>query len=81
MPSGLECGAGEAIATLLEVVGDQALATGAAREAIESLGWLELALDPAPVAVVTGFNEGFVPRAAGVEPMMPEVLRLSLIHI
>lgn len=74
----IHCSAADAIAILIDVVGDQPLPTQPTRDAIESLGWLELTLDPGPVAIVTGFNEGLVPAAAPVEPMLPDALRRAI---
>lgn len=45
---------------------------------IEMLGWLELAFDPAPALVVTGFNEGFVPEAVKADGWLPDTLRAEL---
>ncbi|MHC4948768.1 MAG: PD-(D/E)XK nuclease family protein [Planctomycetota bacterium] len=42
---------------------------------VEMLGWLEVALDPAPVVVVTGFNDGHVPGAVNADAFLPEGLR------
>jgi len=45
---------------------------------IELLGWLELPLDDARALVVTGFQEGFVPRARRDDPFLPDGLRRKL---
>jgi len=45
---------------------------------IEMLGWLELPLDEARVLVVTGFQEGFVPRSRRDDPFLPDSLRRKL---
>lgn len=45
---------------------------------IELLGWLELPLDDARALVVTGFQEGFVPRARRDDPFLPDGLRRRL---
>lgn len=42
---------------------------------IELLGWLELALDDAPALIMTGMNEGHVPRAAAGSALLPERTR------
>lgn len=42
---------------------------------IELLGWLDLALDPAPHVIVTGFNEGSVPSSSADDPLLPARLR------
>jgi ATP-dependent helicase/nuclease subunit B len=46
--------------------------------AVEILGWLELALDDAPVLVVTGMNEPHVPEAMTADPFLPHQLRVRL---
>ncbi|HHX39466.1 MAG TPA: hypothetical protein GX715_05825, partial [Armatimonadetes bacterium] len=46
--------------------------------AVELLGWLELALDDAPVLIVTGVNEGAIPASVQVDPFLPDSLRRSL---
>lgn len=74
----VELGAAEAIDLLLDVLAVQSLAPLPSRESIEVLGWLELPLDPAPVAVVTGLNEGVIPSRPGSVPMLPESLRSRL---
>jgi len=51
---------------------------GPAEPTIELLGWLELAFDPSPALVVTGFNEGFIPEAVTADGWMPETLRAEL---
>ena len=47
-------------------------------EAIEFLGWLELALDDAPALAVTSFNEGFVPKSLNADAFLPNRLRTQL---
>jgi RecB family exonuclease len=46
--------------------------------AIELLGWLELALDDAPVVFVLGLNEGIVPESINADAFMPNNLRQEL---
>jgi len=45
---------------------------------VEALGWLELALDDAPALVVTGFNEGRVPRSIQGDAFLPDAMRGKL---
>lgn len=45
---------------------------------VEALGWLELAMDPAPRLVVTSVLEGLVPAAAGLDSLLPAALRRDL---
>ncbi len=47
-------------------------------QAVELLGWLELALDDAPALVVTSVNEGIVPKSATVDSFLPNELRRHL---
>jgi ATP-dependent helicase/nuclease subunit B len=46
--------------------------------AVELLGWLELPLDDAPALLVTGFQEGFVPRSRRDDAFLPDGLRKKL---
>jgi RecB family exonuclease len=46
--------------------------------AVELLGWLELALDDAPVLVLTGMNEGRVPEPLRGVAALPDVVRARL---
>src|SRR5205823_5491924 len=48
------------------------------REAVELLGWLELALDDAPALVITGFNEERVPKRLNGDLFLPNELRRVL---
>ena len=45
---------------------------------IELLGWLELALDEAPVLIVTGMNNEIVPTMLNYPGWLPETLRFDL---
>lgn len=45
---------------------------------VEMMGWLELALDDAPVLLLTGLQEGCVPAASGDDPLLPDSLRQAL---
>jgi ATP-dependent helicase/nuclease subunit B len=68
----------DAIALLLEHNGDEALPQPDEESAIEMLGWLELHLDPAPALIITGFNEGQIPKSASSDPFLPDSLRQRL---
>lgn len=46
--------------------------------AVEMLGWLELALDDAPVLLITGLNEGQVPQSVTADPLLPDSIRAAL---
>lgn len=74
----IECDAAAAILVLLDDVRAATLAPEADDAAIELLGWLELHLDDAPVAVLTGMNEPFVPEAINADAFLPNSLRSRL---
>ncbi|MBV9851823.1 MAG: PD-(D/E)XK nuclease family protein [Armatimonadetes bacterium] len=42
------------------------------------MGWLELALDDAPVLLLTGLHEGGVPAGTPADPLLPDALRRRL---
>jgi hypothetical protein len=42
------------------------------------VGWLEVGLDPAPVVIVAGMNEGCAPRSIGAGSLLPNRLREAL---
>lgn len=46
--------------------------------AIEMVGWLDAVHDPAGTLILTGMNEGFVPRVSSSDAMIPEGLKRSL---
>jgi ATP-dependent helicase/nuclease subunit B len=46
--------------------------------AIELLGWLELAMDDAPLMLITGVNEGHIPHSRGSDPWLPDSARARL---
>jgi len=72
------CDAAAAIRILLDDVRGDALPADADEAAIELLGWLELHLDDAPAAVLTGMNEPFVPEAINADAFLPNTLRTRL---
>ena len=72
------CDAAAAIRILLDDVRGASLPPEADDAAIELLGWLELHLDDAPVAVLTGMNEPFVPEAINADAFLPNSLRSRL---
>lgn len=77
-PLVFECTAQEAIEIVLEIAGTGAVPDEGDEETVELLGWLELPLDPAPVAIVTGLNEGRVPSTTVGESMLPDALREAI---
>lgn len=46
--------------------------------AIEMTDWLEVVLDDAPVLIIAGLNEGFVPQSVMGDPILPDGLRAAL---
>jgi ATP-dependent helicase/nuclease subunit B len=72
------CDAATAVQLILDGVAGEALPPDADDVAIELLGWLELHLDDAPVAILTGMNEPFVPEAVNADAFLPNALRARL---
>lgn len=68
----------EAIRTALEHVAADVAPPEESEEAVELLGWLEMPLDDAPVAIITSFNEGFVPTSVNSDLFLPNSLRHRL---
>ena len=72
------CSAATALRLLLDELRGATLAPDADHAAVELLGWLELRLDDAPVALVTGFNEPFLPESLSAHAFLPNALRARL---
>ena len=70
--------ASETIRLVLDQLGGESLVSEPDEAAIEMLGWLELPLDDAPVAVIASFNDGFVPRSITSDLFLPNELRRKL---
>ncbi len=68
----------EALALVLELVGDRRAPDPPGRAQLEALGWLEVAWDDAHLAVVTGLHEGVVPASVVDDPLLPDTLRRAL---
>ncbi len=68
----------EAIELLLSRVKGRSVPREPAAGAVEMLGWLELALDDADAAIVTGFNDAVVPARLATDPLLPAALRRTL---
>jgi ATP-dependent exoDNAse (exonuclease V) beta subunit len=47
-------------------------------DAIEMLGWLDLALDDSPVLMLTGMHDGVVPESVNGDAFLPNKLRAAL---
>lgn len=70
--------AADAINLVLHTLSGARIKPEPSEEAIEVLGWLELPLDDAPVAIVTGFNEGKIPESINGDPFLPNTLRSAV---
>ena len=70
--------AGESLALVADLASTGSAAPAPDPDAVEALGWLDLHLDPAPVAIVTGMNEGVIPAASHTDAFVPEPLRRAL---
>jgi ATP-dependent helicase/nuclease subunit B len=73
-----DCTPAEALDMLLDLAGGGAVPDEGDEDTVELLGWLELPLDPAPVLIVTGMNEGIVPSSTVGDSFLPDTLRESL---
>ncbi len=71
-------GASQALALVLNGLAEVTLPEEGKPGAVELLGWLELALDDAPVLLVTGFNEGCIPESVSADAFLPDGLRREL---
>ena len=70
--------AAEAIRLALDAVEGEIIPPPPDAAALPLLGWLELPLDDAPVAVVTTVNDGFIPQSLNADPFLPNSLRTRL---
>jgi ATP-dependent helicase/nuclease subunit B len=72
------CDAAAAVRILLDEARGAMVPAEPDRAAVELLGWLELHLDDAPVAVITGVNEPFLPASQNADAFLPDSLRAAL---
>lgn len=70
--------AADAIDLALEATASDGVPPPPDPQAIPLLGWLELPLDDAPAAIVTTFNEGFVPGSLNSDLFLPNQVRMRL---
>jgi len=70
--------AAEAIRFTLEACAHDRVPPLPGPPAVRLIGWLDLPLDDAPVAVVTSANEGVIPASVNADPLMPGRLRAAL---
>ncbi|UCD73831.1 MAG: PD-(D/E)XK nuclease family protein [Phycisphaerales bacterium] len=74
----MQVDAAAALRLLLAQAGGSFLPSAVRRDQVEMLGWLELHLDTAPVLIITGCNDGNIPRALSGDAFLPDTLRDSL---
>ncbi len=60
-----------AISVLLALMQETVAAPEDVEGAVEAVGWLELAMDPARHVVVVGINDGSVPSREAPDPLLP----------
>ncbi len=72
------CSAHEALRILLGELRDGRIPPEAEVAAVEMVGWLELQLDDAPVVLLTGASDPFLPEAVNADPFLPNALRSRL---
>jgi hypothetical protein len=68
----------QAILMVLQEIGSRRVPAPADDDSIELVGWLDLFLDDAPAAIVTSFNEGFIPSSIDADLFLPNKLRSEL---
>ncbi len=68
----------DAIRCAVRRMSDEPVPPEAMPDLVELLGWLELPLDDTPAAIVTSFNEGFVPTSLNSDLFLPNELRRRL---
>lgn len=74
----MRCDAATAIRILLDTLRDVPLPPEPEQAAVELLGWLEMHLDDAPVAILTGVSEAVLPESVNAHPFLPDSLRSAL---
>ena len=70
--------ADEALALLLDAVGQEAVFPERSGAAVDIQGWLELTWEDAPHLIVAGCNEGHLPQSIAGDRFLPEQLRERL---
>jgi len=68
----------EVLELLLAQIEREPIAPPELPNAIELIGWLDMAMDDAPVAIVTGVNDGIVPSFVNSDIFLPDALRREL---
>lgn len=67
-----------ALRQIAALAGGMVLAPARSGPAVDIVGWLELALDDAPVVAVTGMNEGILSESVTSDAFLPDGLRQRL---
>lgn len=73
-----ELSATQALQLMLKQIADGHVNPDPDEQAIDLMGWLELPLDDAPVLILTGFNEGFIPESITSDVFLPNSFRTQL---
>ncbi len=68
----------QAITLTLDRLSDTSLPDEGGEPAVELLGYLELALDDAPVLAICGMNEGLIPTSRNADAFLPDSIRSAL---
>ena len=68
----------EAILLTLDQLRGEFVSTPRRSQAIQLSGWLDMALDDAPVAIITSLNEGLIPSSMNHDLFLPNRLRSYL---
>lgn len=72
------CAAPDALRSIVAVLQSRYIPNPPDHDAVEMVSWAEVALDPSPIALVLGMNEGNVPAGAATDPLLPGSLRTAL---
>jgi ATP-dependent helicase/nuclease subunit B len=80
LPSSLDTSVegADALALILGMVGETPVPELADPGAVEVVGWLELALEDAPLLALVGVNEPALPASTTADPFLPDALRTRL---
>lgn len=80
LPAGLmpKVSASVAILMLLSHLDDEQVPPSTGGQAIEMVGWLDIPLDDAAVAIITNMNDGVVPKSVSSDVFLPNRFRESL---
>ena len=68
----------QALRIVLDQLGRQRIPAEPAPQAVQLLGWLELAWDDAPAIIIHSLNEGIVPSTQNADLFLPDRLRRVL---